>query len=380
MDVQFACERCGAPLAFAPGTERMRCDHCGHENIIAAKTAAVEELDFRNALKALADNTPIEETRTIKCGTCAAEFSFDANVHADRCPYCGGAIVSDTGQRQRIKPGSVLPFRLTEKEARERLRAWLGSLWFAPSDVNKLARDDGRLTGIYVPYWTFDADTRSSYVGQRGDVYHVPRTVMVRVQGRTVAQRRMEAEIRWTPVSGTVARLFDDVLVLASRSLPESYTARLGPWPLQELVPYQEEYLSGFRSEIYQVGVEDGFSAARQQMEAVIRQDVAVDIGGDRQRIGNIKTQYGAISFKLTLLPIWTAAYRYGTKSYRFVVNGHTGEVQGERPYSWVKIALAVSVALAVAAAAFVVLQRSDALAPAYPIDGSGYPHPGHPR
>ena len=34
------------------------------------------------------------------------------------------------------------------------------------------------MQGIYVPYWTFDADTKSSYRGERGTVYYETKTVM----------------------------------------------------------------------------------------------------------------------------------------------------------------------------------------------------------
>ena len=39
------------------------------------------------------------------------------------------------------------------------------------------------------------------------------------------------------------------------------------------------------------------------------------------------------------LLPEWISAYRYRNRSFRFLVNARTGEVQGERPWSWMKIA-----------------------------------------
>jgi len=46
-------------------------------------------------------------------------------------------------------------------------------------------------------------------------------------------------------------------------------------------------------------------------------------------------------------LPIWISAYRYKEKVYRFLVNARTGEVQGERPWSWAKIALLVAAIIA---------------------------------
>jgi hypothetical protein len=45
---------------------------------------------------------------------------------------------------------------------------------------------------------------------------------------------------------------------------------------------------------------------------------------------------------------VWLAAYQYRNKTYRFVVNGRTGQVQGERPWSWIKIAGVVVAIVAV--------------------------------
>jgi hypothetical protein len=241
-----------------------------------------------------------------------------------------------------------LPFQLEERAAHKAMTDWLGRLWFAPSGLKEYARQGRRLDGIYVPYWTYDAQTRSAYQGQRGTVYYVTRTVTRDGKPTTVREQR----IRWTNVSGRVARFFDDILILGSRSLPKRYTDGLAPWDLGALQPYQPHYLAGFRAEGYTVDVEEGFDEAREVMDAQIRRDINADIGGDRQRISHVNTNVSEITFKHVLLPVWMAAYRYKGKSYRFVVNGQTGRVQGERPWSAVKIAIAVIIGLALAAGA----------------------------
>jgi len=80
----------------------------------------------------------------------------------------------------------------------------------------------------------------------------------------------------------------------------------------------------------------------------VIEGDVRRDIGGDEQRVGSVDTDFSAETFKHILLPVWMAAYKYGGRSFRFLVNGQTGEVQGERPWSVWKITFAVLAALIV--------------------------------
>ena len=86
-------------------------------------------------------------------------------------------------------------------------------------------------------------------------------------------------------------------------------------------------------------------------MDATIRRDIRFDIGGDRQKIHQVDTSVRGVTFKHILLPVWLAAYKYRGQTYRFVVNGQTGKVQGERPYSAIKIAFAVLVGLLLAAA-----------------------------
>jgi hypothetical protein len=261
-------------------------------------------------------------------------------------------VVLDTGSHRIIKPQAVLPFLLTEAEARKAMIAWMGSLWFAPGTLLEYARKGRAMTGIYTPFWTFDADTASRYSGQRGEYYYETRTVSVRVNGRTEQRQEQVRHTRWYPASGRVARDFDDVLVMASQSLPQRLGNELTPWDLGKLVPYSPEYLAGFQAEGYTVPLAAGHAQARERMADVIRSDVRRDIGGDEQRISNIDTDWRDETFKHILLPVWMAAYKYNGKSYRFVVNGQTGEVQGERPWSIWKIAFAVLLVVALVSGA----------------------------
>ena len=85
------------------------------------------------------------------------------------------------------------------------------------------------------------------------------------------------------------------------------------------------------RAEGYTVGLKEGHQIGRSVMTGVIEQDVRRDIGGDVQRISSLDTNWSAETFKHILLPLWLAAYKFRGRSFRFIVNGQTGEVQGER-------------------------------------------------
>ncbi|MEL7099599.1 MAG: TFIIB-type zinc finger domain-containing protein, partial [Pseudomonadota bacterium] len=312
-DHRFPCDNCGADFRFDPDAGALICDHCGNTQSLqdtGRRPAALAELDFKAAIAAELPATEMEVTRVSQCPNCGAQVEFDPDVHATDCPFCATPVVTGTGTHRHIKPRGVLPFALTEKEARGAMTKWLGSLWFAPSGLSDYARKGRPMQGIYVPYWTFDADTKTGYSGERGDVYYVTRTVMR--DGEPTEVR--EAKVRWSPRTGRTARFFDDVLVLASRSLPKRFTDALEPWDLSQLAPYAPEYLAGFRAEGYQVELEDGFDEARVHMDRVIERDVRFDIGGDRQRIHQLSTDVSAVTFKHILLPVWLAAYKYNGK------------------------------------------------------------------
>ena len=355
----FKCGSCGAQLEFKPGANVQQCPYCSHENPIPKSEGDIKELDFHQFLGKLSDQEEVEEQQTIKCLECAAEMTADPNVTAQACAFCGSPIVTSAGSRKQIKPRSLLPFKVTRREVNEKFQGWIKKLWFAPSDLKRIARQESKISGMYVPYWTYDSDTTSFYRGQRGEHYWVTQSYTTTVNGKSVRRTRRVRKTRWYSVSGTVWESFNDVLVLASRSLPRKYTEKLEPWDLGNLETYQDEYLSGFRAESYQVGLEEGFENARGIMDKQIRALIRRDIGGDEQRISSVNTQHDNITFKHVLLPIWISAYRYKKEVYRFLVNGRTGELQGERPWSWIKIALTVAAVLAAGAAAAFLIQQN---------------------
>jgi uncharacterized Zn finger protein (UPF0148 family) len=373
--LQFPCQNCGAVLKYAPGTEHLTCEYCGTENQIELKQAQIEEYDLQRALESLPESQAKATALSIHCDECGAGFQFEAKNHAGECPFCGAPIVAASSEIKPIQPKSLLPFSVDETAALRCFQDWVNTLWFAPDAVKRYARSDSKLNGVYLPFWTFDSHTTSQYSGERGDVYCVQERVEVIRNNRVVTELRNVPKIRWTPVTGQVRRFFDDVIVGASNSLPRKILDALQPWDLQALVPYDEQYLSGFRSEYYQVDLADGFERARQIMDNQIYLDICRDIGGDHQRIYQVNTRHSGSTYKHCLLPVWFAAFRYRDKAYRFVVNGRTGKVQGERPYSLWKIAFTTLAALLLAAGIWYYLQQSGAFENLQPLQ---YPSQTH--
>lgn len=339
----FQCGQCGAELTYAPGLHSLKCGYCGHENPIPQGEADIHELDYHAFLRDAGARQETEERRTLKCQACGAESTVAPHVAAHSCPFCDTTINAVAANRRVIKPRSLLPFRITDQEAKARYRQWLQGLWFAPGALKHRADIEAGIAGIYLPFWTYDAHTLCWYTGQQGTHYYVTETRQARnAQGKMVSTRVQVRKTRWRMATGRVWNNFNDVLIPASRSMPEKLARALEPWDLANLVPYAGEYLSGYQAESYQVDLGTGFESAKAVMDAKIRDSIRRDIGGDEQRILTAKTQHDKVTFKHILLPVWLSAYRYHGKAYRFMVNARTGEVQGERPWSAPKIAAAV--------------------------------------
>ncbi len=346
----FPCERCGADVTFHIGAQSLKCPYCGHLKPLDSDPAeSVSEQSLLEALNRVAKqrgekHSEDKGSSEVCCGSCGATVRFTGTLTSTECAYCGVPLQLDAvhDAPDRVPVDGVLAFKIDRETARKNLAAWVRSRWFAPNAF-KARGVQGRFNGIYLPYWTFDALTVTHYVGQRGEHYTV--TVGSGKNKRTVVKTR------WYPASGTFQRFFDDVLVVAATGLPKKRVDALEPWPVEKCVSFNQQILAGFLARTYDVSLEDGFNAGKSRMDEALDVEVRRRIGGDTQIVASINSRYDALTYKHLLLPVWMLAYRYGEKPYQVVVNAGTGEVQGDRPYSWLKIALAVIGVGAVAAA-----------------------------
>lgn len=344
-EFRFPCPECGSEMRFDPAAHKLKCAYCGHAQDFDGEgqsALANTELDFLAALRNDLPPEDMEDTRVTDCSNCGAQVEFTGDTYSKECPFCASPIVLEPRTSKRIKPKGVMPFVLSEDKARDAMTTWLGRLWFAPGNLKEYARKGRKMNGLYVPYWTYDAQTESDYAGQRGTYYYTTETYTTTENGKSVTRTRQVRHTRWHRVSGHISKWFDDILVLASKSLPKRFTDKLAPWDLSALVDFSPNYIAGYHAEAYTVDLAEGFTEAEAIMEREIRALVRRDIGGDEQRIDALNTTMSDITYKHILLPIWLAAYKYNGKTYRFVVNGQTGKVKGERPWSKAKIALAV--------------------------------------
>ncbi len=273
---------------------------------------------------------------------------------AQRCEFCGSAaVVPYTKTRNVIHPESLLPFTISETQVRESIRRWYASRWFAPNRLKKAALTD-RVGGIYLPYWTFDASVHARWQAEAGHYYYEARTVHRNGRRETVQERR----VRWVPAAGDLTAAFDDELVPATQGLHPALLRAIEPFPTRELRPYDRGYVSGWVVEQYQIDLVGAAERSRQSIDAKVRARCASAVPGDTYRNLQVAATYSGQTFKHTLLPVWLLHYDYGRRHYQVVVNGVTGAIAGEQPYSWLKILFAVLLLLIVVLA-FVVLSNA---------------------
>lgn len=345
----FPCPQCGADLVYHIGQQQLACTYCGVQQPVSLPPGAeIVEQDYAAMLQRLQQwkaqgqsAPPVRDTHEVRCAACGANVVFQGTLTSQVCPYCASPLQRDQvhDAETRIPVDAVLPFLIPRERAAQSLRNWVKSLWFAPHDFQREGVQ-GKFHGCYYPYYTFDAITYTRWTGERGEYeWETER------QGNETRQVR---RTRWIRCSGDFERVFDDVLVLAIRDERAALLQRLEPWPLHKCQPYSPHLLAGFFARTYDVSLEQGFARGRERMEAAIQADIQREIGGDEQRILWQKTAFRTITFKHVLLPVWLLAYRYQGKVYRVTINAATGEVQGERPWSWVKILVFVSIVLLV--------------------------------
>jgi hypothetical protein len=346
---KYPCAACGAQAEWHPAEQRLVCAFCGTESPyeLNAASGTVEEIDLVKALRELPEELRGWQTtkKSVQCRSCHAVSVFDPERVAQNCEFCGSpSLVDYDALKAPIRPQSLLPFKVSESRVRETIRGWLGALWFAPSALTKRALVD-TLHGVYIPYWTFDAQADCPWQADAGHYYYTTETYRDS-KGRQAT--RQVRHVRWEPAEGRIDHFFDDEPVPGTQGIHPSLLKQVEPFPTNDLVPYETAYLSGFVVEHYQVVLIDAAKASQEAMKNKLMGLCAAQVPGDTHRNLRIQPAFSSQTFKHMLVPVWLLAYTYGAKSFQVVVNGYTGTMAGEYPKSFWKIFFAVAAVLLV--------------------------------
>lgn len=328
------CPQCGGVMDFDPASGKLKCPYCDYEESIPVSEDTpkkAEELDFFSASFTANKDWGIA-TKTVLCKACGAESIYDSMQTSAICPFCGSNQVMEANEQDTIAPGGVVPFSISDKEAAELFKKWIKRKWFCP----KLAKDSAkpkRFNGIYLPYWTFDSNTYSSYQGEYG-IQHT----------RKDAKGNTHVETTWHRTHGTHKEFINDELILATSKHDSSILRHLEPFDTESNKTYKPEYIAGFVAERYSLGLKDAWEQAKDAIKNRLKRHISDKIQSehhaDTTRNIRLDTKFDDITYKYLLLPVWVSNFKYNDQVYQFMVNGQTGKVAGKTPLSIPKIIL----------------------------------------
>jgi ribosomal protein S27E len=333
------CPNCGATVVFDPATGGMHCDYCGYTCELPKADTENEicEMDFEAAMHTESFNWG-EQKKEVQCKQCGAVTVYDALETAAVCPFCGSTSVMPAANENTIAPGAVCPFAISKEQAGERFTKWLKGKLFAPRKAKQSARPES-FQGVYLPYWTYDAQTTSNFTARAGYDKRVKDK-----DGNT----RVETD--WRHVSGIYQEFFDDVTVMASKRQGDSGVRACEPFDFSKLVPYSPQVLAGFVAERYSIGLKEGWESAQQTIQSRLRSDISSYVrrhwNADRSDSVRFSTLYSNITYKYLLVPTWISSFKYKDKVYQFAVNGQTGKVGGKAPVSVWRVLIAIALGI----------------------------------
>lgn len=337
-DQALRCPQCHAQMSFDAQKGMLLCTHCGAEKVVHKEedSSSIVEHDLISGLDKVERGLGVI-VKTARCNDCGASISFGEQMVTNRCDFCGSMqILEQESNRNLIRPESVVPFSVDQSSATQKFRHWISKLWFRPSDLKKLATLTD-IAGVYIPYWTFDTHVDSSWSADAGYYYYEEEEYE---DSEGEIQTRSVQHTRWESAWGSRSDDYDDILICASKGVPDHLAERLRSFNTTQLKPYSPEFLAGWKAEEYAVELQDAWNQAMSHIESGQYSRCGFDVPGDTHRDLSVENHYSSETFKHVLLPIWISAYRYKDRVFRFLVNGQTGEIVGKAPYSALKITL----------------------------------------
>ena len=345
------CPNCGATVTFDPATGMMHCEYCGYSRELPKPEEGTEicEMDFESALHTESFEWG-QQKKEVQCKQCGAVTIYDALETAAVCPFCGSTSVMPAAQENTLAPNAVCPFSVTKEVAWLNFAHWLKRKWFAPAKAKKHAMPKA-FQGIYLPYWTYDAQTTSSFTARAG-------------YDKTVKDRdgKSHTETDWRHVDGVYQKFYDDVTVMASKRQGDSGVTSCEPFDFSKLVPYSPQVVAGFIAERYSIGLKEGWGTAQQKIQSDLRSSIADYVKrhwhADRADKVKFSTVYENITYKYLLVPVWLSSFTYKDKIYQFAVNGQTGKVGGDAPVSAWRVILAILIGAGIIAGLYYLLNQ----------------------
>jgi predicted RNA-binding Zn-ribbon protein involved in translation (DUF1610 family) len=339
--VEFKCPQCGAETAYSIAEGGLTCTHCGYHQV--SETQAVgrgaQEFEFTLETMEEAAHGWDQDRKELACQNCGAVTSVPPGDLTHTCPFCGSnQVVNRNTPGDVLRPRFLVPFQVDANQCRQAMKNWLGNSWMVPKSLGKVA---GRteLTGMYIPYWTFDSVTNSNWRAQVGHT----KTERYYSNGKW----KTRTKIVWRWESGKVRMNIDDLLISGASRLSPLLIERVESYNLAQLTPYQPSYLAGFHARAYDITLETAWEQARRVMRERARTACRGQASTSRIRNFSMSMDFGDESWRYILLPLYIANYTYAGRNFQVYVNGQNAEVAGQRPVDWRKVWMVIALLLA---------------------------------
>ena len=320
------CKTCGGELKYNPYDKNIRCVRCENvypfdkskEVLQHGISGANDDRDYRAWLK---------QNKFLKCDSCGAQIMLDKYGVADVCPYCGNHYIATTESLPGLKPDAIIPFEFSEAEAVGRFKSAVRKKFFVPNDFKKNIPAN-KVYGVYVPAFSFDADSVTNYSGKLVD------------EGNsvTVVRNSEYGFESWNKVSGSVNCNHKNILVEASTKLTDYDLKNMQPFEFDGAYTYNQKFIVGYSVEYYQETINHCLNIAKNKMNKEIEYAINQKYRPDRVSDLSTDTTYSNQKYSYYLLPIYNLEYVYKGKKWITSMNGQTGKINDKLPLSKLKI------------------------------------------
>ena len=336
------CPACSAPRELGAKF----CNSCGSPLATPIEDASGLATPAEQGREAENDESSKDlPSRTLHCQNCGSDVATSIDQRSYVCPFCDSSIVTEIDFRRsgRQRPEFIIGFAVTAAEAQQKYYDWLGkNAWFRPGDLSVKAVSE-KQKGIYIPFWHFSMLAKSRWTARIGEYwYREERYTTVDSKGKTVTRTKKVRHTEWFPLRGEHQKFYHGYLVAASKGIAPKEAKAIQPFQLSALNRYRPFYLAGWMAEEYTMAMDLAMDKTKQEFQRRQREIVARFLPGDTHTDLAVQSEFDVNGSDLILLPVYVLSYRYRDRVYRFLVNGQTGKIVGEKPWSGRRIAAAV--------------------------------------
>jgi predicted RNA-binding Zn-ribbon protein involved in translation (DUF1610 family) len=305
---RFVCPRCGGRTTYTPDGARLVCEYCRRHDAVRQSEAKVAGHDFVVAMATeRAHRRPLRE-QVGHCEGCGAEYILPAGRLSFACAYCGSPqVVSMQATRDLVAPDRILPHAFDQRRAQQLLGEWATHL--DPAAGTRVTEP----RGVYLPVWTFSL---GGQIGYTGEVLVEPFDPFQNEgeKTRTVRDR--------VPVHMEVS-------IAASSKASAPFVRLIPTYDTRKMRAYDAKYLAAWAAELYDISMADASLEARSQAYARFKQDMPTLVWPAKLS-STSSANLTVESFHLDLLPVWMSEASVEGARRLVLINGRSGQVQGE--------------------------------------------------